>query len=224
MPFVPAWRGVDRGKARRRHTMAKAKEAREEMVLQLTKIDVKLQGIAPVLFDRFTDYSQDVKPPEQKLYLGAGNVVCMPGANITEGLLFGKEPGGAAKVFEGKKWADYIRMGLSHVFIDPVDVPFQRNGKPVILGEQGCKDEGWEIVMKAGRTKKGSLSIKQPPRPRPALLLPWELAFTITLLKNDIIDETKLLNWFTRAGLLIALGTYRPTYGRFTVANWDVRG
>jgi hypothetical protein len=31
-----------------------------------------------------------------------------------------------------------------------------------------------------------------------------------------------LYNWFTKGGLLIALGTYRPRFGRFSVRAWDV--
>ena len=51
---------------------------------------------------------------------------------------------------------------------------------------------------------------------------PWTLDFNITLIKNNLIDETKLFNWFITGGMQISLGTYRPRFGRFTVDTWEI--
>ena len=64
--------------------------------------------------------------------------------------------------------------------------------------------------------------IKQDVRKRPVLNQPWELAFTIKLIKNELIDETRLYNWFVQGGIEIGLCNYRPRFGRFTVKEWEL--
>jgi len=190
-------------------------------ILPTSKIDVTLESLADIMFDRFIDHSKEIRPPEQKLYLLSGNKVVFPAENI-HSFLFAEVPGGCAKSFEGKKGKDYIRTGQGHVVIDPVYIPFcDSKNKPVKFKDfEG--DSGLYIYLAAGRTKQGSLSIKQEIKPRPVLKAPWKLHFSITLIENPLIDENKLYNWFTKGGLLIALGTYRPRFGRFSVRAWDV--
>ena len=36
--------------------------------LRIEKIDVKIGGIAPIMFDRFVDHSKEARPADQKLY------------------------------------------------------------------------------------------------------------------------------------------------------------
>ena len=68
----------------------------------------------------------------------------------------------------------------------------------------------------------GSMSIKQEAQPRPILNLPWELSFQLEIVDNQLINETKLMNWFKSGGLLIGLGGYRPKYGRFMVKRFEI--
>jgi len=199
--------------------VAKKKLVDEEL---FSKIGVKLDGIADIMFDRFIDHSKDLKPPEQRLYLAPGNKVVLPSSNIIDGFLFGTDPPGCAKAFEGKSSRDYLMVGPGHIFASPSLIPFMHDGKEVILN--GFNDEMWYIDMTPGRTKLGTRSIKQEAKPRPVLRLPWSLSFELQIVKtpmNEKIDATRLYNWFTRGGLLIGLGTYRPKFGRFKIIEWN---
>ncbi len=187
--------------------------------MEITKIKLTLQGLADIMFDRFIDHSKDKRPPEQKLYLVEDNKVVLPQANI-EAFLFGENPQGCAKAFEGKQGKEYIGMGMSHVSIEESFIPFIVDGKE--LRFDGFNGVLWIHQGTGGRTKQGSLSIKQEAKPRPVLKVPWFLNFTLTLVENTIINETKLYNWFVRGGIEIALGTYRPRWGRFSVDKWDI--
>lgn len=185
--------------------------------MDVKRIKVALSGLSDIMFDRFVDHSKEKRPPEQKLYLSSGNNVVLPAENITA-FLMGENPAGCAKKFEGKQGKNYITMALGHVFIDPVLVPFTLNGDPIEF--TGFDGNFW-IHEGAPRTKQGSLSIKQEIKQRPVLKPPWTLEFTITMIKNNLIDDTKLYNWFAAGGLQIGLGTYRPRFGRFEVSMWE---
>ena len=186
--------------------------------MELQKYHVKLEGLSDIMFDRFIDHSKEQRPPEQKLYLIEKNQVVLPAENIYS-FLFGENPAGCAKSFEGKKGKQtYIPIGMSHVFLDPVSIPFTASSKPVFWKD--FTNGKFRILLSAPRTKQGSLSIKQEVRPRPIMQLPWSLDFNITIVKNQYIDEVKLYNWFVQGGIQIAIGTYRPRFGRFEVADW----
>lgn len=191
-----------------------------ENLIKATKINVTLSGLAPIMFDRFFDHSAEQRPPEQKLYLSEDNKVVLPSSNIIA-FLFGEYPAGCAKTFEGKKAKNYMNMGQGHVHIDPVIIPFFEAGNEIVFNGFGDK---FYINMEVPRTKKGSMSIKQPNSGRPAMTLPWELIFNVTLIENALINETKLFNWFTQGGILIGLGNYRPRHGRFVISKWEVEG
>ena len=188
--------------------------------MEMQKIQVVVNGLADIMFDRFMDHSKEKRPPEQKLYLTEGNVLVLPAENIYA-FLFSENPAGCAKWFEGKKGKSYISIGQGHVLIDPFFIPFTDGKKPIVF-KDFTSDKFW-IHQGAPRTKQGSLSIKQEIKPRPVLKLPWQLAFDITLIKNALIDDTKLYNWFVTGGLQIGFGTYRPRFGRFDIAQWEIK-
>jgi len=169
------------------------------------RIKVRLEGLSEVMFDRFIDHSKENRPPEQKLYLSGDNLIVLPAENL-HSFLFGQFPVGCAKAFEGRQGSEYIRFGESHVFIAPLLIPFL-DGKNKPIKFNGFGKDHLEIWLTSGRTKKGSMSIKQEAKPRPYLKLPWALEFNITLLENPKIDSTKLENWFRAGGITIAIGT-----------------
>ena len=187
--------------------------------MDTTKIKIGLEGVAPIMFDRFIDHSKEAKPPEQKLYLSEGNQLVIPAENIYS-FLFGENPMGTARALEKKAGKEFVRYGMAHIFIDPVLIPFlDEQNKPVIFDD--FKDGRFLIWESAARTKQGTLSIKQEAKPRPYLILPWKIEFNLTLVKNEKIDSVKLENWFRQGGIIIGLGTYRPRFGRFIVSEWE---
>lgn len=186
---------------------------------QIIRLNVGLSGLSQIMFDRFIDHSKEVRPPEQKLYLTKDKVVVLPSENVNA-FLFSENPPGCAKAFEAKGGKEFIRLGQSHVVIQPSIIPFTSNGKKVIFKE--FDDKTFSIFEAAPRTKQGSLSIKQETKFRPVLEMPWEIDFQIVLIKNEKLDGDKLKNWFDRGGIEIGLGTYRPRFGRFMVIKWEV--
>lgn len=182
----------------------------------LQKFRVTLLGTAPILFDRFVDVSADQRPPEQKLYLNDRNELVLPALNVMS-FFFGENPGGCATRFEKKVRKDYQVMGMSHVLIDPQNIPFMRNGKPVVFTrftdnyDAGAK---LRVVYHKPNVKKGTQIISSP-KMRPALETPWALTLDLSLFDTHLINTKKIQNWLMRGGVEIALGTYRPLYGLF---------
>ena len=189
------------------------------MLLDITEIKVKIVSLSDIQTDRFHGQEKDTRPPEQKLYLGPRNEVVFPSENIYA-FLFGETPMGCARAFEGKRGKEYLRIGQAHTILEPALIPFTKNGKPLVFKDFTNGD--FYISEYAPRTKSGSLSIKQDIRKRPVLRSPWELAFTVKLIKNALIDETRLYNWLMRGGIEIGLGNYRPRFGRFMVESFDI--
>jgi hypothetical protein len=56
---------------------------------------------------------------------------------------------------------------------------------------------------------------------RPAMRAGWEIAFEIQVILPEYIDEFMLRETLDRAGRLIGVGSFRPTYGRFSVVGWE---
>ena len=192
--------------------------------LETTKIKVMLEGVAPFLFNKFIDHSKEVRPVEQKFYIDTDGSLVLPSENI-DAFLWGKDPRGCAKVIEGVKSDDYLKVGMGHVFVDPILIPFlDEKEKPIMVPKNIAKDKRFGIVMSGGRTRasSGSNSIKQEAQPRPYLKTPWLLIFTLTLIKNKQFDVVKLDNWFNEGGLTVALGAWRTKFGRFMVKEWKV--
>lgn len=182
--------------------------------LEAEKINVTLVGITGVMFDPFRGQEKDTKPPETKFYFGEGDIISMPSENIYA-FLFSENPAGCAKSIEGKGYREYARFGHANIIIEPWLIPFTRDGEPIKF--TGFDDKSCYISEFAPRTKLGSLSIKQNIKQRPVLLTPWELKFTVNMIKNTKINRDRLFNWFTQGGMIVGLGTYRPRFGRFAV-------
>jgi len=185
--------------------------------LGIERFQVVLRGISDIMFKRFIDHSREVRPPEQLFYL-LGKQLVLPAENVISFLSCDKPPGCARK-FEGKGGPAFAAAALSYVFFDPLMIPFlDDSGRPIVWTEfDGVR---FRVDETAGRTKQGSMSIKQEVVPRPVLMKPWQLAFEVILVKNTKIDREKLHNWFIRGGIEVALGTYRPRYGRFEVKEF----
>jgi hypothetical protein len=199
------------------------KTRRIKLKLETQKIKVKLAGVTDIMFDRFHDHSKEVRPPEQKLYLDKDNNLVLPTENIMTFLVGDLNPG-CAKVFEGRKSKDYIRTLKSHLNFGEIYkdlIPFTDGSGKIKFKKFG---EKLRIFAASPVTKasNGAL-IKQEKKDRPVLQCPWYLSFSLELIDNPLINENKLYNYFTRGGILIALGTYRPRFGRFVVEEWELQ-
>jgi hypothetical protein len=59
-------------------------------------------------------------------------------------------------------------------------------------------------------------------RARPALYEGWRATFDFLITLPEYIDRAWLLDLLTQSGRLVGVGDFRPTYGRFGVAGFDV--
>ena len=76
------------------------------------KINVTLEGLSPMSFDRFWGHSREDIPPERKLYLSEGNVVVLPVQNL-KSFLQKEAPPGAIKTVEKRSYGTYIQIAKS---------------------------------------------------------------------------------------------------------------
>jgi hypothetical protein len=201
-------------------------QTKKERKMQRVAIDVKLSGMSPFLFNRFWGHSAEDIPPEKKLYLAEDNAVILPVQSLKSFL--GKEkPMGVIKIVEKRGYQDYNRIAQSHVdFGTNPYVPFTDDAGNIIRFA-GFDNGKWGILMEGGCTISSTGAvIKQEPKPRPYLKLPWNLEFEVGVWESDIntkITPEKLRSWFEIGGMLVALGNHRPDYGRFRVSKWDVK-
>jgi len=181
---------------------------------------VKLKGITPIMFDRYAGDNKTQLPVEDKMYFLPGTKqLCIPAANISS-FLSAKNSTSVAKLIGGRSYSALANALLGFVMIAPTNIPLMRNDNPIVLtGFKDDRDEGANIYVdrRVARLAKGIPN----PKERPVVELPWNLEFTISLFKNDEVDETLLKTAFARGGLAIGLGTYRGVFGKFVVESWN---
>ena len=180
-------------------------------------IAVSVTGRTPILFDRYSGSNEDQLPPEKKVYLSTedSKTLVLPAINISS-FLSSQNAESAPKRLLGKTWSKVAKAALSFVSIEPMEIPFLRNGKPLTIDNAGIK-----ILRHVARVKKGSLVIPSP-KERPALDVPWQLDFTLVLYPNPDLSVNTLQKLFVEGGIAIGFGTFRGVFGKFNVAKWDV--
>ena len=140
----------------------------EGSTLVATKINVTLTGVSDIMFDRFIDHSKENRLPEKKLYLREGNVIVLPAECIYSFLFRDLSPKGVIRYVEKRAAGDYLAIGQSHIFIEPVFIPIiDGAGKQIVFtpekdatgkkipngGFGGSKNPGLYYVEIAGITK-----------------------------------------------------------------------
>jgi hypothetical protein len=175
-----------------------------------------LKGLRPVMFDRYAGSNKEQLAPMDKVYVSQEDkkTLVMPAINIVS-FLSSINAESAPRRLLGKGWGAVAKAALSFVEIDPVEIPFTRNGKTLTAEHAGL----W-IHFGVARMKKGALVIPNP-KERPVLPLPWELSFTIKLFTNPDLTEAILKRLFEDGGLCIGLGTFRGVFGKFEVEKWE---
>lgn len=190
--------------------------------MEIVRIGVELEGLADIMFDRFYDHSGEDRPPESKMYYDEDGNVVLPATAIYSFLFRDLPPVGAIRFVEKKKAKDFLAIAKGHVIVSPALIPFT-DGKGKNIRNPKFDGKRFRIVEEGGITKmSGGKIIKQEARKRPVLRLPWNLRFNLSVVKNDLVTADKLERWFNDGGFAVALGTYRPQYGRFFVKEWNV--
>ncbi len=120
----------------------------------------------------------------------------------------------------GRGYKNLANALLGFVMIEPVNIPFTRNGEPIEFNgfvDGVDKEADIYIDKRVARLDKGIPN----PKERPVVNLPWELSLKLTVIRNDEFDETLLKTAFSKGGIAIGLGTYRGVFGKFLVAEWE---
>jgi len=181
---------------------------------------ITLTGISDIMFDRYAGNQTELRP-DQKLYLQSDNTICLPSANILSLLSAQNTPSAPKRFLDSRKYKQIAAALCSFVGIDPMEIPFLREGQPIVFSGFDAQERdpksGCYIHRAVARLKNGIPN----PKVRPVLPLPWELRFTLTLFENDEVKEETVQNLLVKSGVAIGLGTFRGVYGKFQVTSWE---
>jgi len=176
---------------------------------------VSLEGVRPLLLDRYAGDNKTELLPEQKMYLDGKNGLIMPSMNIHSFLCATNTKSAVKMFYDPRKYKNVAAAILGFVTIEPFEIQLCRKGKQI-------KWEGWDkngITLRkdVARLEKGIPN----PKERPQIASPWELDFELTLWENGEITEQEVKNLFVKGGIPIGLGTYRGVFGKFIVKEWE---
>ena len=180
--------------------------------------NVRLQGTQDILFHRWS--SEDVaqkseakKGSEEKktdnleayVYRDEQGQICIPGRYIVRSIVE------AGRNFQDPRSKKKMAKDLvqAAVVTDELLSPILINGEPVKTWEY--EDRQRVCIMRSAIT-----------RTRPAFKKGWEVEFSLVSLVPDLVTPDFLRKLVDNAGLLIGLGDFRPTYGRFRVIHWEL--
>ena len=186
----------------------------------IIKRDVVFSGFTPMMFDRYPGDNKTELPVEQKMYFLPGTTTpCIPAMNLSS-FLSAKNTDSLAKLVGGKYYKKLANALLSYVQFTPMMIPICRDGEPIVFnGFVNDRDEEAKIYVdrRVARLDKGVPN----PKVRPVIELPWSIAFTLSIFKNDEFDETFLQSALVKGGRAIGLGTYRGVFGKFVIEKWE---
>ena len=179
---------------------------------------IRLQGTQDILFHRWNDEDVQAKAeakkgseekkrdnPEAYIYRNDEGYICIPGRYIVRSVVE------AGRNFQDPRSKKKMAKDLvqAAVMSDEILSPILEKGKPV---EQWDYDDRQRVcIMRSAIT-----------RTRPAFKKGWEVDFTLISLVPELVTPDFLRKLVDNAGLLIGLGDFRPTYGRFRVVHWEI--
>ena len=186
----------------------------------ITTKKVVLTGLTPIMFDRYSGDNKTELTPDQKVYTRKGNLV-LPSLNIISFLSAQNTESATKRVLEIREYKPVAAALLSSISINPLDIPFLRDGRPIGFGGFiGDIDDlsGMRVERHVARLPKGIPN----PKVRPVLDLPWTLEFEMSIYPNEELNESLIERIFSQGGIQIGLGTYRGVYGKFKFEWADV--
>jgi len=176
-------------------------------------IRVQLQGIRPLMFDRYAGDNTTQLPVGEKFYLDAQRRLTIPVINLYS-LLCAENTKSVCRQFFGKS-GKTIALGIaSYTTIEPFEILIQDGNGAVVF--DGFNDQ--IVVHKSvARVKGGTPNAKE----RPLLRLPWSVEFTVQYVANKYCTLENLRQAFAMGGT-IGLGTFRPFFGLYELVKFDV--
>ena len=183
------------------------------MITRKVERQVVLSGLTPIMFDRYSGNNKEQLAPMEKAYVDAQNNLVLPSINILS-FLSAQNTESATQRVVGRGYKEVCKSALSYISIEPYNIPFLRNGKPIERNEKNLR-----LHFAVPKVTKGRLCIPNP-KERPLLDLDWDLAFNLTLYETPELNENLLKRIFEIGGNAIGLGTFRGVFGKFKVSSW----
>lgn len=177
------------------------------------RVEVTIEGVAPILFHRWNCESVESKSKAKKgsaekksddtesyVYRNDEGELCIPGEYLRGALI------GAAKFQQDprsprKSAADLFKAAI--VSLTP-------------LASLGAKD--WDYLDK----RRVTIQRNAITRSRPAMKEGWKATFILMVNLPEYIEASSLNSTIQAAGKLIGLADFRPSFGRFNVVAFDV--
>ena len=177
---------------------------------------VTLRGLVPIMFDRYAGNNNEQLPTMKKVYVSSedGKTLVFPSINLMSFLSAQNNESAPQRVM-GKRWKTVCKAAASYVQIEPLEIPFLRNGKPLTIDNANLR-----VHFAVARMRKGPLIIPNP-KERPVMDCPWSLAFDVSLFETTDLSEEVLKKLFEQGGMAIGLGTWRGVFGKFAVEKWE---
>jgi len=173
--------------------------------------NVRLRFLRPLMVDPYAGDNNTTLPLEQRMYLD-GKTMVLPAANLMS-FLTAENTKSAPKVIYGKKSPDILRGLATYVVISPMLIPLLDGEKPIVFNGFGGKVT---VDKRVARLAKGIPN----PKERVVVNLPLAIEFDLFYEPNKQAPENVLRETFDKGGMLVGLGTYRPTFGQFAVERW----
>lgn len=177
------------------------------------RVEVKIQGLAPILFHRWNCESVEAKSNAKKgsqekktddvesyVYRNEEGELSIPGEYLRGSIIV------AAKFQQDPRSPRKSAMDLYKAAIVSL-TEFASLGTK----EWDYLDKRRVVVQRAGIT-----------RFRPAMNKGWEATFILLVNLPEYVDPSSLHTTISQAGKLIGLGDFRPSYGRFNVTEFRV--
>lgn len=198
--------------------MTRVKEtSKDEIIVRR----VVLEGVRDVMFDRYAGDNSTKLEVWQKFYFDQdGKTLVLPALNLLSFLSAHNTNSAPKRLLDKRKFKDVANACLSFVTINPVVIPFLRDGKPIQFGRfenDRDKTSGAYIHYSVARLDKGIPN----PKARPVLPLPWSIEFTLTLYPNKEVTEQQIMNLVEAGGMALGLGTFRGVFGKFRILSWE---
>ncbi len=181
-------------------------------------VALKIRGTQPLLFHAWSNESVAEKAAAKKgsetkktddiesyVYRDENNNICLPSRYIIRSIVE------AGRNFQDPRSSRKMAKDLvqAAVMADEILSPVLVQGKPV--QEWDYLDQERVCIMRSAIT-----------RTRPAFNKGWEAEFTLICQVPEHVTPEFLRKLVDNAGLLIGLGDFRPTYGRFNVVSWEI--
>jgi hypothetical protein len=194
-------------------------EATANVVLAVNEpyqVELTIQGTAPILFHRWNVESVAAKSAAAKgstqkktddigsyVYRCSDGTIGIPGEYL-RGAISG--PAGAAKYRQDPRSPRKSALDLY---------------KAAVVSLTECASLGkadWDYLDQ----RRVTVQRNGITRMRPAFLAGWRATFRLQVLLPEYVGPMDLLDVTVKAGQLVGVGDFRPSYGRFAVVQFDV--